>query len=339
MVAINEKLMPGAGPQNLPVGNYYLLQDTLYRAVALTDSGGNIVEAYGCDAYGNALIFTAADSSGNWWGGSATQSNFGANEIIFCGYRLDPEAENYYVRNRFYSPTLGRWLTRDPIGYAGGINLYEYVGGGAVSALDPDGQWHWYEPWTWPLFHSAPVKVPRVTGIPHVDAKTYLRSIKDHELGAAKDFIQEAAKKYAEDGDSNSLAKALRNLATGSGPLSNALDDAADSALGAGLDALSKDAGATLGSFVGALKTFSASSSCGDWYIATYRALEAATEGNTTGCNEIPADNPRSLGNRCMSAIESAGAGVAAVAFERFAQGLSKGCFKLGRRACKAKGR
>ena len=51
MVAINEKLMPGAEPQNLPAGNYYLLQDTLYRAAALTSSSGNVVEAYDCDAY------------------------------------------------------------------------------------------------------------------------------------------------------------------------------------------------------------------------------------------------------------------------------------------------
>ena len=139
MVAVNEKLRPGAGPQNLPVGDYYLLQDTLYRAAALTDSGGNIVEAYGCDAYGNTLIFTGADSSGNWWGDSATQSNFGANDIIYCGYRYDPETENYYVRNRFYSPTLGRWLTRDPIGYQGGVNLYEYVGGDPAGNMDPAG--------------------------------------------------------------------------------------------------------------------------------------------------------------------------------------------------------
>ncbi len=139
MVAINEKLMPGAGRQNLPASGYYLLQDTLYRAAALTDSGGNIVEAYGCDAYGNTLIFTGADSSGNWWGDSATQSNFGANDIIYCGYRYDPETENYYVRNRFYSPTLGRWLTRDPIGYQGGVNLYEYVGGDPAGNVHPEG--------------------------------------------------------------------------------------------------------------------------------------------------------------------------------------------------------
>ncbi len=93
MVAINEKLMPGAGPQNLPAGNYYLLQDTLYRAAALANSSGAVVECYDCDAYGNTITFTAADSSGNWWGDSATQSSHGANEIIFCGYRLDPETD------------------------------------------------------------------------------------------------------------------------------------------------------------------------------------------------------------------------------------------------------
>jgi uncharacterized protein RhaS with RHS repeats len=34
---------------------------------------------------------------------------------------------------------LGRWIQRDPIGYAGGVNLYEYVGGRAVAGVDPMG--------------------------------------------------------------------------------------------------------------------------------------------------------------------------------------------------------
>ncbi len=140
------------GPQSLPAGAYYLLQDLLYRAVALTDSSGTIVEAYDTDAYGNTLIFTAPDSGGNWWGDSAVQSNYGANEIIYCGYPdygivimvigtglYDPETDLYYVRNRTYNPVLGRWVQRDPIGYSGGINLYEYVGGRAVVGMDPSG--------------------------------------------------------------------------------------------------------------------------------------------------------------------------------------------------------
>ena len=61
------------------------------------------------------------------------------DKSIFCGYRDVPETRLYYVRNRTYNPVLGRWLQRDPIGYAGGINLYEYVAGRAVVTLDPWG--------------------------------------------------------------------------------------------------------------------------------------------------------------------------------------------------------
>ncbi len=132
-------LLSVAGLQSLPVGAYYLLQDLLYRTAALTNSSGDIVEAYDTDAYGNTLIFTAPDTSGNWWGDAAVQSSYGANDIIYCGYRFDPETQNYYVRNRTYNPALGRWITRDPIGYAGGINLYGYVDSAPVGLFDPNG--------------------------------------------------------------------------------------------------------------------------------------------------------------------------------------------------------
>ena len=68
-----------------------------------------------------------------------------------CGYRYDAETENYYVRNRYYSPTPGRWLTRDPIGYRGGINLYGYVNSSPVGNVDAEGLswWDWmFQPGT-----------------------------------------------------------------------------------------------------------------------------------------------------------------------------------------------
>ncbi len=40
---------------------------------------------------------------------------------------------------RVYDPALGRWLSRDPIAEAGGINLYGYVGGNPVNLIDPLG--------------------------------------------------------------------------------------------------------------------------------------------------------------------------------------------------------
>jgi hypothetical protein len=44
------------------------------------------------------------------------------------------------VRFRSYSPTLGRWLERDPAGYVDGMGLYEYVRGGPIAAVDPSGR-------------------------------------------------------------------------------------------------------------------------------------------------------------------------------------------------------
>ena len=131
--------MAVVSPQDLPLGSYYLLQDLLYRAVALTNSGGQVVEAYDTDAYGNTLIFTGPGADGIWFTADDVRSDYGANEIIYCGYRFDSETELYFVRNRTYDPVLGRWVQRDPIGYEGGINLYEYVGGGAAGGSDSTG--------------------------------------------------------------------------------------------------------------------------------------------------------------------------------------------------------
>ncbi len=66
---------------------------------------------------------------------------FAENEIFAggSGYNAGAETQNYYVRNRYYLPTLGRWLTRDPIGYQGGINLYAYVQSSPVGKADASG--------------------------------------------------------------------------------------------------------------------------------------------------------------------------------------------------------
>jgi len=44
-----------------------------------------------------------------------------------------------YLRNRWYDPQTGRFLTQDPIGLAGGVNLYSYAGNNPVAYTDPFG--------------------------------------------------------------------------------------------------------------------------------------------------------------------------------------------------------
>lgn len=54
------------------------------------------------------------------------------------GYLTDETGLNY-CQNRYYDPLTGRFMTRDPIGYAGGSNLYGYCGGNPVMSADPSG--------------------------------------------------------------------------------------------------------------------------------------------------------------------------------------------------------
>jgi len=63
-----------------------------------------------------------------------------ANAYLYCGYRYDHESRLYHVRYRSYHPTLGRWLQRDPIGYADGMSLYEYVACRPTCSVDPHGR-------------------------------------------------------------------------------------------------------------------------------------------------------------------------------------------------------
>jgi RHS repeat-associated protein len=57
----------------------------------------------------------------------------------YTGQAWIPELGMWYYRARVYSPTLGRFMQADPIGYADGMSWYNYVGSDPVNGTDPSG--------------------------------------------------------------------------------------------------------------------------------------------------------------------------------------------------------
>ncbi|MBK9126407.1 MAG: EndoU domain-containing protein [Phycisphaerales bacterium] len=65
-------------------------------------------------------------------------SRFG-NPFLWTAQRYDPAVRLYHFLFRTYSPTLGRWMQRDPLRYIDSMNIYQYVGSMPTYYVDPLG--------------------------------------------------------------------------------------------------------------------------------------------------------------------------------------------------------
>ena len=141
-----------------------MLKDGLGSTIALANKGGNAVGRMNYDAFGN-LRFPDKPGHGvapcrefdlddildrldggrsfgfdhdGWWYGRHWGKAL--TPYLYTGRRLDTFSGNYFNRNRYYSPKVGRFVSSDPIGFSGDSNLYRYAANNPLRFTDPTGK-------------------------------------------------------------------------------------------------------------------------------------------------------------------------------------------------------
>jgi len=110
----------------------YSIADPNWNVVAVANASGAVVERLRYDAFGKITWLDAA---------FAVKANSAyAWNRTFTGQVFDAETGLMLYRNRFYHTGLGRFVSRDPIGYdAGDVSLYRYVGNSPQQYSDKFG--------------------------------------------------------------------------------------------------------------------------------------------------------------------------------------------------------
>jgi RHS repeat-associated protein len=102
----------------------YYEQDAIGSVSALTNAAGALANTYTYDSFGKLTASTGAV----------------ANPFQYTGRDYDSEDSISYYRARYYDSATGRFLSEDPIRFAGGINFYAYALDNPVNKNDPEGK-------------------------------------------------------------------------------------------------------------------------------------------------------------------------------------------------------
>ena len=110
---------------------YYYLNDHLGTPQKLVEESGAVVWAAQYTAFGDAVVDIETV----------------VNNLRFAGQYFDAETGAHYNWHRYYDPSTGRYISADPIGLNGGMNLYTYVQNKPIIFYDPFGlekEMPWY---------------------------------------------------------------------------------------------------------------------------------------------------------------------------------------------------
>jgi RHS repeat-associated protein len=121
----------GPGGRLADMGHYYY-SDGSGSTSHLADSTGHLLEWYRYDLHGTPVFYNAANTQ-------IPNSAYGIRHL-FTGQQWYSEIGLYDLRNRFYSPDIGRFVQSDPIRFWGdSTNLYRYCRNNPVTRHDPFG--------------------------------------------------------------------------------------------------------------------------------------------------------------------------------------------------------
>ncbi len=112
----------------------YYEQDGLRSVTSLSTAAGGLSNTtYSYNSFGNT-----------------TSTGTVVNPFQYTGREFDQETGLYYLRARYYDQNVGRFISEDPIAYAGRISIYDYVGGNPATFIDPSGKSPIYGNWCGP---------------------------------------------------------------------------------------------------------------------------------------------------------------------------------------------
>jgi RHS repeat-associated protein len=178
-------------------------RDGLDSVTSLTNSSGTVTDSYTFDSFGKMTA-----SSGTT-----------INPIQYIGNESDQETGLYLERARYYDPSIGRFVSEDPLEFlGGGPNFYAYVGNDATNLIDPLGLtdcvvtavgpvcsnwgptgWSWLEPHNEPRLPLIPDEMLPTCGCNEIkkinkeSSQEFWKTIQNEAVGTT---ITEAAKHW-----------------------------------------------------------------------------------------------------------------------------------------------